>query len=156
MTGQQKGGSAPALLARDLRGIRLERAFRMQVFTGNSLVAIAIYLFLPIPAPSLWLLDDWGGLELPPFTFPIIFIILGMILSMTRRVFLAMHGMMLAFVMVATIGAAAYLALGLNVVPVICLVWLWHIGQTVVDLKGILREVQAGRLPDLDPDGGPQ
>lgn len=114
---------------------RLPRRYRTQVLTGQILLCLAVFMAWPVAKPSLWVLEGWGGLHVSPFLWSAAFGLVGTLLLLTHRPKWAMVGMLLAFPLLATVAAAAYLTLGPNVMTVAAGPLLLHCAWTAIDLK---------------------
>lgn len=114
---------------------RLPRRYRTQVLIGQILVVLAVFTAWPVQKPSLWILEGWGGLHLSPFILASLFGAVGTLLLCTHSPKWAMVGMLLAFPLIATVAAAAYLTLGPNVMTVSAVPLLLHCAWTAIDLK---------------------
>ncbi|MDL2342547.1 hypothetical protein QOL99_00090 [Deinococcus sp. MIMF12] len=129
-------------------GPLMERRYRTQVQTGQIMVGLALHLTAPVAKPTLWVLEIWGGFQLPGWVWPAIFLAVGLGLLLARRPRVAQFGMMTASLLYVTIGAASYLTLGWNAFTLVCLFAAVHCVWTAIDLRAradYLREVERGR-----------
>ncbi|MBZ9712172.1 hypothetical protein [Deinococcus multiflagellatus] len=109
--------------------------YRDQMLIGRALAALALFMALPVARPSLWVLETWGGWQVSALIWAALFGGTSVLLLTTKRPRWAMAGMMLAFVWLTTVAAAAALALGPNALTFLCLPLMWHCGSTAVALK---------------------
>ena len=126
----------------------MERRYRTQVQTGQIMVGLALHLAAPASKPTLWILEIWGGFQLPGWVWPLIFLAVGLGLLLVRHPRWAQFGMMSAALLYVTIGAASYLTLGWNAFTLVCLFAAVHCVWTAIDLRAradYLREVRGGR-----------
>ena len=114
---------------------RLPRRYRTQVLTGQILVCLAVFMAWPVPKPSLWILEGWGGLHLSSLLWAFLMGGVGLLLLLAQSPRWAMVGMMLAFPLLTTVAAAAYLTWGPNVMTVAAGPLLLHCAWTAIDLK---------------------
>ena len=116
---------------------KLRRRYRSQTLIAQVLLALGIWMGLPFPKPVLWVLEIWGDLQLPTVLWAALFAGAGVALLLVRRAQYAMHLMMLSFVLLATVGGAAYLAQGMNGLTIVAGVLMLHSAWTAIDLKTI-------------------
>ncbi|WP_135227519.1 hypothetical protein [Deinococcus fonticola] len=125
----------PALLAvwRYFTGYHL--IARNQVQTAYVMLALGIFLVYPSVKPSLWILDYWGGLEIPLWVWGTVFIGVGASLLMARRPSVAYVLLMISAVLLGTIGAAGYLTMGMNAGSVVIATFTAYTIGTAAYLK---------------------
>ena len=111
------------------------RRYRTQLQVGQILLLLGVFLALPVPKPTLWILEVWGGLQLPGWLWPLIFAATGGFLLWTRHPRHAQYGMMLAAVLLWTIAGANYLTLGLNANTLFAGLTGLHAVWTAIDLR---------------------
>lgn len=115
------------------------RPYRTQVLLGHVLLALAVYLAVPVEKASLWPLEIWGGLHIPVWVWPVLLGGTGLPLARTRKPLVGMLLCQLSVIWLATVGLAAYLATGWNPVTVLCAVLALHAQWTSVDLKAVFQ-----------------
>lgn len=117
----------------------MRRRLRTQVQAGQSLLALALLLSLPMAHPLLWPLQIWGEFSVPVFVWPLVFLAVSLTLLRTRRVRTAMLGMMGAALLLLIVAAAAYLSVGWNALTILAGVKMLHCIWTAIDLKELTR-----------------
>lgn len=115
--------------------MRLSRRYRSQTLIAHVLLALAVFLALPVEKPALWVMDVWGEVHVPTLLWPAVLGAVGGGLLLTRDPRRAMVLMMVAFVLLATVGGAAWLSQGWNGLTVTAGVLLLHAAWTAIDLK---------------------
>lgn len=130
--------------------LMLRSMFRTQVFLGRTLVLLGLYMASPVPKPSLWLLEDWGGLSLSPYLWAAVFGLTGAVMMRSRRVAVTLAAYSLCFVEMVTIMTASYLALDLNGLTVFALCAAWQAAQDARELHCLLRDSWAQTLPGVE------
>lgn len=121
----------------------LKTIYRSQLLLGHVLIFLALFMALPYPKPSLWLLEDWGGFKVPHLVWLAVFGLTGLGLSRCHQVALSLLFMCLAFIELVTVGAAAYMTQGSNALTVVVGVLALHAGWTANDLHGLLKSARA-------------
>ncbi|MBZ9716152.1 hypothetical protein [Deinococcus multiflagellatus] len=121
-------------------GPELKCRYRDQMLIGRVLLGLTAFMVLPLAKPMLWILETWGGLQVSPLVWAGLFGLTSVVLLRTRQPRWAMVGMMLAFIWLATVAAAAWLALGPNALSFTCFPLMWHCGSTSLALKVVWRQ----------------
>lgn len=121
------------------------RRYRTQVQAGQLLLLLGLFLALPVPKPTLWVLEVWGGLQLPGWLWPLLFVSVGSLLLWTRNPRHGQYGMMAAAVLLWTIAGANYLTLGWNANTLFAGLSGLHAVWTAIDLKALARQEPRGR-----------
>lgn len=125
----------------------IPRRFRTQVQAAHVLIALAVFMALPLSKPGLWVLEVWGDFRVPPFLWTLIFGAVGLLLLRTHKPRPAQYGMMIAAVLFWTIAAAAWLSLGWNGMTIMAAVKGLHCVWTAIDLKALAEHVEARVVP---------
>lgn len=117
--------------------VRLTRRYRSQTLIAQVLLALGLFMALPVEKPALWVMDVWGDVHVPLLLWPVIFWSVGGGLLLTHRPHVAQRLMMVAFVLLGTIAGAAYLSQGWNGFTVTTAVLMLHAAWTSIDLKAV-------------------
>ena len=87
---------------------------RMQTTTAHVMLALAALMCAPVVRPGLWVLEGWGGFQINPNIWGLIYAACGLGILAARDCRAAQFTMMLAAVLMGTTAAALYLAWGLD------------------------------------------
>lgn len=117
--------------------VRLTRRYRSQTLIAHELLALGLFMGLPVEKPALWVMDVWGDVHVPILFWPVILWGVALGLLLTRSPAVAQRLMMTAFVLLGTVAGAAWLSQGANGFTVMSLVLMLHAAWTSVDLKGL-------------------
>lgn len=115
--------------------MKLPNRYITQTIAGHILLALAIFMALPVSKPGLWVLEIWGEMNVPTYLWVGLFAANAAVLLLTRRARLAQYAMMFAAVFLVTVAGAGYLSLGWNFGSILAAVLALHCVGGAKELK---------------------
>lgn len=109
---------------------------RTQSTTAYMLILLALWMVVPIDRPTLWILEEWGGLRVAAWIWALVFGVtgVGVIRSRSRR--WQQVWLNLAFVLLCTVYAAVFATWGMSAPVLMALPLLISILGTARDVRG--------------------